>query len=90
MPYFKQLYLAYQVLCDELKRRDSVMCKALEDLMQDVVEQREREAADKAREELAKEAAAIMYENDTKIDLIATAFKVPVETVEQWLGLVHA
>ena len=81
---------ANQDLYDELKRRDSVMCKALEDLMQDVVEQREREAADKAREELAKEAAAIMYENDTKIDLIATAFKVPVETVEQWLGLVHA
>ncbi len=38
-------------------RRDSDMCKALEDLMQDVIEQREREAAEQAAKQAAEQAA---------------------------------
>ena len=46
-------------------RRDSVMCNALENLMQDVIEQREREAAERAAKQAAEQAATQATLNST-------------------------
>lgn len=57
--------------------------QVLEAYVAERVEEEKREAVTKQ----AKDAATVMYQNNTAIDVIAAAFKVSVATVQQWLGL---
>lgn len=61
-----------------------------EQVLEAYVNEREEAAAQKAKNSQAKEAAIIMYQNNTTLDVIAAAFKVSIATVQQWLGLVKA
>ena len=71
---------------------DRKLRKAIEEdnAMGEILDEMLKDRIDAKLTEQAKKAAIVMYENDTPLSVIATAFDVPVATVQKWLEPVHA
>ena len=71
---------------------DRKLRKAIEEdkAMGEILDEMLKDRIDAKLTEQAKKAAIVMYENGTSLSVIATAFEVPVATVQKWLEPVHA
>lgn len=71
---------------------DRKLRKAIEEdnAMGEILDEMLKDRIDAKLTEQAKKAAIVMYENDTPLSVIASAFDVSVATVQKWLEPVHA